>query len=206
MDVVLGSVLALLAIPVIAVLAIGVACSLRCSPFFTQQRVGRDGRPFRFWKLRTLPRAAPAYADKYAIQGLGTPRLARFLRRTHLDELPQLFLVVRGHMSLVGPRPEMPHLHAGAEQGFACARTSVRPGCAGLWQASVDQHGLIWEAPEYDLFYLRHASVLLDLWILWRTVALITGLGGHVNLSDVPRSLVGAGGRSSGVLQPAAGQ
>ncbi len=206
LDVALGSVLALLAVPVIAVLAIGVACSLRCSPFFAQQRVGRDGRTFRFWKLRTLPKAAPAYADKYAIQTIATPRFTLFLRRTHLDELPQLFLVVLGQMSLVGPRPEMPQLHASADPTFARTRTSVRPGCAGLWQASVDQDRLIWDAPEYDLFYLRHASVRLDLWILWRTVVLMVGLGRHVSLGDVPPSLVGAGRRSPVGLRPATGQ
>jgi exopolysaccharide production protein ExoY len=206
LDVVLGSVLAVLAVPVIAVLAAGVACSLRCSPFFAQHRVGRDGRIFRFWKLRTLPAAAPAYADKYTIQTVETPRFARFLRRTHLDELPQLFLVVLGHMSLVGPRPEMPHLHAGADPAFARTRTSVRPGCAGLWQASVDQNRLIWDAPEYDLFYLRYASVRLDLWILWRTFTLMLGLGRHVSLGEVPPSVLAAGRRSPVALRPAAGQ
>ncbi len=207
LDLVLGSALAVLAVPIIAVLAVGVAWSLRCSPFFAQQRVGRDGRTFRFWKLRTLPKSAPAYADKYAIKTVETPRFAQFLRSTHLDELPQLFLVVLGRMSLVGPRPEMPQLHAGADERFARTRTSVRPGCAGLWQASVDQHRLIWDAPEYDLFYLRHAGVRLDLWILWRTAVLIAGFGRHLTLAEVPRSLLGIEGRApTAVLQPVAGQ
>ena len=199
-DVVLGTVLAVLAVPVIAVLAVGVAWSLRCSPFFAQQRVGRNGRTFRFWKLRTLPKAAPAYADKYAIKALETPAFARFLRRTHLDELPQLFLVLRGHMSLVGPRPEMPQLHESGDDGFARARTSVRPGCTGLWQVSVAYHQLIWEAPEYDLSYLRFANLRLDLWILWRTAAMMLGRAEPVTLDDVPRWVLHRGGRPSTVV------
>jgi lipopolysaccharide/colanic/teichoic acid biosynthesis glycosyltransferase len=179
--------LALLAVPVIAGLALVMACSLRCSPFFVQQRVGRDGRSFRFWKLRTLPKAAPAYADKYAIEQIPIPRVARFLRATHLDELPQLFLVPLGRMSLVGPRPEMPQLHRDGDEAFARARTSVRPGCTGLWQVSAAYHRLIWEAPEYDLAYLRLASLRLDLWILWRTLAMTLGWAGPVTLDDLPR-------------------
>ena len=198
MDVALGAVLALLAVPVIAVLAVGVALSLGCSPFFAQERVGRDGRIFRFWKLRTLPKAAPVYADKYAIKALETPRFTRFLRRTHLDELPQLFLVLRGRMSLVGPRPEMPQLHESGDEGFARARTSVRPGCTGLWQVSVAYHQLIWEAPEYDLSYLRSANLWLDLWILWRTAAMMLGRAEPVTLDDVPRWLLHARAAPSG--------
>jgi lipopolysaccharide/colanic/teichoic acid biosynthesis glycosyltransferase len=186
LDVVVGSALALLAVPVILGLALVMACTLRCSPFFVQQRVGRDGRLFRFWKLRTLPTAAPVYADKYAIAKIPIPAIARFLRSTHLDELPQLFLVPLGLMSLVGPRPEMPQLHSSGEDGFARARTAVRPGCTGLWQISDAYHRLIWEAPEYDLAYLSHANIRLDLWILWRTAAMMVGRASPVSLADVP--------------------
>ncbi len=186
-DLVAGSALALLAVPVIVGLALVMACSLRCSPLFVQQRVGRDGRSFRFWKLRTLPKAAPAYADKYAIEQIPIPRVARFLRATHLDELPQLFLVPLGLMSLVGPRPEMPQLHESGDQAFARARTSVRPGCTGLWQISAAYHRLIWEAPEYDLSYLRLANLRLDLWILWRTATMAVGRSRPVTLDEIPR-------------------
>lgn len=191
LDLIVGSVLAVLAAPVVALLAIAVACSLRCSPFFVQERVGRGGTTFRMWKLRTLPRSTPRDADKYAIQSVNLTRLARFLRSTHLDELPQLFLVPLGRMSLVGPRPEMEKLHARGDRGFARARTSVAPGCTGLWQASVDHHRLIWEAPQYDLFYVRHSSLRLDLWILGRTVMMMVGLRPPISLGDVPAGLLG---------------
>lgn len=190
-DVIAGSILALAALPLIVVFALVTAWSLRCSPFFVQPRVGRGGKLFPCWKLRTLPTTAPRDADKYAIRDLPIPRFARFLRATHLDELPQLFLVPIGFMALVGPRPEMANLHSSGDPAFAQARTSVRPGCTGLWQTSVDHHRLIWEAPHYDLFYLRHANVRLDAWILWRTVASALHLRGQISLDDVPRRWVG---------------
>lgn len=192
-DLLAGSVLALLAVPVVAALAVVLAWSLRCWPFFVQERVGLHGRTFRLWKLRTLPRAAPANAHKYAIRAVTTTPLARFLRRTHLDELPQLLLVPFGPMTLVGPRPEMTTLHRAGEPEFARARTSVRPGCTGLWQISVEQHRLIWEAPQYDLFYLRHAGLRLDAWVLARSVLMVLGLRPTVTLAHVPPWILGRG-------------
>ena len=189
-DVVAGSVLALLAFPVVVLLAFATLCSMRCSPFFVQPRVGCGGKLFPCWKLRTLPKGASTEADKYSIRSISIPRFARFLRSTHLDELPQLFLVPIGLMTLVGPRPEMASLHNGGDPDFAMARTSVRPGCTGLWQTSVDQNRLIWEAPQYDLFYLRHQSLRLDAWILWRTVATALRLRPPISLDDVPRKVV----------------
>jgi lipopolysaccharide/colanic/teichoic acid biosynthesis glycosyltransferase len=149
-------------------------------------RVGRNGEPFRFVKLRTLPSSAPAYADKYEIRSVSIPAFARLLRATHLDELPQLVLVLLGRMSLVGPRPEMPRLHDSFVDGHRHAREQLRPGCAGIWQVSQDNHRLISEAPEYDVFYAGHASLRLDAWILWRTALLAIG-GRRVSLADVPR-------------------
>ena len=106
-------------------------------------------------------------------------------------------------MSLVGPRPEMPQLHDSGDEGFARARTSVRPGCTGLWQVSVAYHQLIWEAPEYDLSYLRFANVGLDLWILWRTAAVMLGWAEPVRLEDVPRWVLHRGARPSTGVVPA---
>ncbi len=186
LDVVLGGLLALIILPVVAVFAIGLALSLRCSPFFVHKRVGYRGRVFRLIKLRTLPRNAPPYANKYEVSSIRVPPLARFLRQSHLDELPQLFLVPLGRMSLVGPRPEMPHLHAEGDQRFAESRTSARPGCTGLWQLSPDANRLIWDAPWYDEFYLRHSSVRLDLWVLWRTLLHFSRLGQLVTIDRVP--------------------
>lgn len=193
LDLAVGLVLAVLSLPVILVLALGSVASLRAWPFFVQSRVGRDGKLFRIVKIRTLPPQAPRSAPKYALQGLPIPRYCSFLRRTHLDELPQLLLVPLGRMSLVGPRPEMPELVGTFDPSFLAARSAVRPGCTGLWQISVDSPKLLHEVPEYDLFYLEHAGLRLDLWILWRTVRGLLPRHPEVKCESVPLWVYGRG-------------
>lgn len=187
-DLVVGTALAVVAFPVIVLLAAAVCFSFRTwRPIFLQERVGRRGRRFTVPKLRTLPPSAPVDADKYVIASVPTTRLGRFLRRTHLDELPQLLLVPPGQMSLVGPRPEMPWLLERFDERFVATRSTVRPGCSGLWQVSGDAHKLIGEAPEYDLWYIAHAGVRLDLWILWCSVLALGGRSPLVTCADVPQ-------------------
>jgi lipopolysaccharide/colanic/teichoic acid biosynthesis glycosyltransferase len=185
-DLVVGTCLAVLSLPAIVVLAVAVAISLRAWPFFVHERVGHRGRLFRFVKLRTLPPATSPYAAKYALSLDTVPPFARWLRRTHLDELPQLLLVPLGHMSLVGPRPEMPGLHATLDPRLAEARVSVRPGCTGLWQIGTDCHRLIGESPEYDLYYVGASALPLDAWIIARTIWLMIAGRGHIRLEDIP--------------------
>lgn len=185
-DIVLGTVLALAVLPVVVALALALSHSLRAWPFFTQERVGRGGRPFRIVKLRTLPRSVPRYALKDDLREVLVPSLARFLRRHHLDELPQLALVPIGRMSLVGPRPKLPDHVEVMDLGFSRHRTQVRPGCSGLWQIGPASDKLIRDSPEYDEFYLRHRSFRLDGWILWRTARLMLGFGARSGLTDVP--------------------
>ena len=92
------------------------------------------------------------------------------MRRLHLDELPQLFLVVIGKMSLVGPRPEMHSLTTHYGDEFAAQRTQVRPGCTGLWQISEHCTKMIFEHPEFDLQYVQNRSLRFDMWIIARTL------------------------------------
>jgi lipopolysaccharide/colanic/teichoic acid biosynthesis glycosyltransferase len=169
LDLILAVPLAIVWTPIIGLLALGSAVSLRSWPFFTQPRVGHRGAHFRFIKVRTFPRSTPVQADKYALASITTTRFGRFLRRTHLDELPQIYLVCLGSMSLVGPRPEMPDLSERFDPEFARERTRVRPGCTGMWQVSPDAGRLIAEAPEHDLAYLETATCALDLRVLWQT-------------------------------------
>lgn len=185
-DMVLGSLLAVMALPIILVLAAAVATSLRTWPFFSQVRIGRGGQPFRIIKLRTLPRRSPRYASKYELDQEELPGLVRYLRATHLDELPQLMLVPFGKMSLVGPRPEMEMLHHQLDPEFASLRTIVRPGCAGLWQITPAASQLIGESPQYDICYLRNISLSFDLWILWRSLLLMSGLRPPCSFRDLP--------------------
>jgi exopolysaccharide biosynthesis polyprenyl glycosylphosphotransferase len=138
---------------------------------FTQERIGRGGKPFRLYKFRSM------YVDalKYALhpEDAEDPRITpigRFLRRTSLDELPQLINVLRGEMSLVGPRPEMPFI---VEQYDAHQRQrlDVIPGITGLWQLSADRAFLIHENIFYDLYYIRHRNFFMDIAVLVHTIA-----------------------------------
>jgi hypothetical protein len=127
------------------------------------------------------------------IDAMPLPWLCRKMRATHLDELPQLLLVVVGQMSLVGPRPRLPEEVEPVSADYDAARTSVRPGCTGLWQLSVAADDTATSAPRFDLFYLEHASLRFDLWILVRTIGWVLGLVKAIDLNDVPAYLRGPG-------------
>jgi lipopolysaccharide/colanic/teichoic acid biosynthesis glycosyltransferase len=178
--------LAIVTMPVVAVLALISAYVFRAWPFYVQTRVGRNGRPFRFVKVRSLPADVPDYLDKYALRHRMNSRWSQIIRRSHLDELPQLWHVVRGQMSLVGPRPEMLPLSGRFDAAFGAARVETPPGCTGIWQVSTTNDLLIGEAPQYDLFYLRYASRRLDLWILWRTVLEVLPGDRRVRFTEIP--------------------
>jgi lipopolysaccharide/colanic/teichoic acid biosynthesis glycosyltransferase len=185
-DIVMSTVLLLLTLPIVLIAVVGSAISLRAWPFFVQGRVGRGGDRFLFIKVRTLRVDVPGYIDKHQLDASQIPPFCRMLRRLHLDELPQLLLVLQGKMSLVGPRPEMAYLHRRMPESFAQMRTAVRPGCTGLWQVSVASAELISTSPHYDRFYLAHRTLRLDIWILYRTAINMIGLGGRISLDDVP--------------------
>ena len=171
-----GVALSIVTAPAIVLLAVGSAVSFRAWPLFVQKRLGRGGRPFNFVKLRSLPIDTPADADKYTIATTTTTRWGSFLRGSHLDELPQCWLVLTGRMSLVGPRPEMPALAATFDASFMEERLAVRPGITGPWQVSMACLGLIGEAPEFDRLYLAHAGPRLDAWVSLRTIGVLVGL------------------------------
>ena len=188
-DLVVGSVLCFLSLVVAVALMVGSMLSFRANPLFVQTRVGRYRKHFRVIKIRSLPTATHAYTDKYSLRSEPTTGFGSFIRATHLDEIPQLWLVLIGRMSLVGPRPEMANLADLFVPHQAQARSPFRPGCTGLWQLSHHSGGLMSESPEYDLFYAEHQSALLDLWILWRTVKQIAFRGASISLADVPARL-----------------
>lgn len=137
---------------------------------FRHQRIGLRGRPFDILKFRTMY----VDTDPYAVSPEGdrdrriTP-FGRLLRSTGLDELPQLWNVLRGDMSLVGPRPEMPFI-VETYNSIERLRLEAKPGITGLWQLSPDRHQQIHENLEYDLYYLNHYGPLLDVLLLLETV------------------------------------
>ena len=185
-DVVLGSVLLLLTAPLALAGAMVSLATYRAWPFFVQSRVGCGGRTFRMVKIRTLAPTTPTALGKHDLEPHRPGPACRFLRAHHLDELPQLMQVISGSMSLVGPRPEMPELHADLPPDFARLRVEVRPGLTGLWQISRALDGLIGEAPEYDVHYVRRPTILLDVWILSRTALRLIGHRPVSSLDDVP--------------------
>jgi lipopolysaccharide/colanic/teichoic acid biosynthesis glycosyltransferase len=195
LDLLVGSVLTVVTAPVLLILAIGVAVSLRAWPLFSHWRVGQHGRPVRIFKLRTLPTSTPPYADKFELQieDLPLPWLCRVLRRTHIDELPQLWLVVTGKMSMVGPRPVQGPDIEPVPETFSALRSAVKPGCTGLWQISAASSGTATSVPEFDLFYIHRASIRFDLWILARTVGWMLCLAKPVSIDSVPRWALAAG-------------
>lgn len=177
--------LALVTLPVLALVLLTSAAVYRAWPIFCHERLGEGNRPFPFPKVRTLPPDTDRYADKYAIDADALPWPMAIVRRTHLDELPQLWLVAAGRMSLVGPRPEMAALAERLPAAMVAERATVRPGITGLWQVSPYCTGLICERPEIDILYVRHRNAALDLWIVARTVPKVL-LGRTTALHEIP--------------------
>ncbi len=170
LDVLVAATLVLLAGPLAAVIAILIKKTSPGPVLFRQTRVGRAGRLFTIYKLRTMYQEAPDYG--YSPGQVDDPRvtqLGRFLRRTSLDELPQLINVLMGQMSIVGPRPEMPFI-VGQYTALQRQRLTVKPGMTGLWQISADRAFQIHENLEYDLYYIRHRSLFMDLAIVLHTL------------------------------------
>ncbi|EHN11136.1 Undecaprenyl-phosphate galactosephosphotransferase [Patulibacter medicamentivorans] len=173
--VVAGSALLVLGIP-LALVALAVRLESPGDPIFRQRRVGRDGRAFDVLKLRTMVQGAERMGAGLAIEqgDARITRLGALLRRTSIDELPQLVNVVRGEMAIVGPRPTVP-VQVERYDDRQRERLLVRPGLTG-WAQIQGRTTLSWpERIELDRFYVAHRSLLLDLRILLRTVRVVLG-------------------------------
>jgi lipopolysaccharide/colanic/teichoic acid biosynthesis glycosyltransferase len=165
---------AVLSAPVIGLVALAIRLESHGCPIYTQTRVGKDGREFSIYKLRTMVHGAEFVGAGLAIQE-GDDRITRvgaLLRRYSLDELPNLWNVVRGEMSIVGPRPTIPvQVSQYTERQFG--RLRVKPGITG-WAQVNGRAALPWaERIELDLWYVEHRSLALDLRILARTAQLV---------------------------------
>jgi lipopolysaccharide/colanic/teichoic acid biosynthesis glycosyltransferase len=177
-DFALSLTLLVLAAPVLLLAVVLVKLTSRGPAFYSQTRLGRYGKPYRIYKIRSMyhnceRRAGPQWAT--ARDPRITP-VGRFLRATHLDELPQLWNVLRGDMSLVGPRPERPEIAAALDRAIPhySGRLLVRPGLGGLAQVQLPPDTDLASVRlklAYDLYYVQHISLWLDL-----RVALATGL------------------------------
>lgn len=148
--------------------------------FYRQVRVGKDGRPFEMFKFRTM--YTHMGGDAVTPSDESDPRITpigRLLRRYSLDEMPQLINVLKGDMSMVGPRPEMPFI-VEAYGPLERERLRAKPGITGLWQISYARNEAIHENLDYDIYYVENRSLLLDCVILFLTMfAIVKGTGAH---------------------------
>lgn len=166
----------LLSSPVLALAIVAIRLESPGHPIYRQRRIGRDGRPFDVMKLRTMVDGAEKMGAGLAVDE-GDARITRigaFLRRTSIDELPNLVNVLRGEMAIIGPRPTVPvqvEQYTERQRG----RLAIRPGITG-WAQVNGRATLPWEERiELDLWYIEHRSWRLDVQILWRTLLMVFG-------------------------------
>ncbi|WP_370646065.1 sugar transferase [Sporolactobacillus sp. STSJ-5] len=180
-DLLLGLVGMVIAAPIIFIFSVLIVMETPGSPFYVQERVGKGGKTFRLVKLRSMRKDAERGGAQWAqAHDPRVTRIGRFIRKTRIDELPQFLSVVKGDMSLIGPRPERPMFTEEFDReipGFK-NRLLVKPGLTGLAQVSGGYDLSPKEKLVYDLEYVRNLSPALELNILMRTVkVLLTGDG-----------------------------
>ncbi len=187
MDLIIGIPCLMVGLPIILMAALVIRCVSRGPAFFIQERVGLDGKSIFIWKLRTMyldaqerleahlesdPQAREEWFRHFKLRN--DPRIlpwtGKFLRSTSLDELPQIWNVLRGDMSLVGPRP-LPRYHLQAcSPEFMELRHSVPPGLTGMWQIQVRSEGDLTALQEWDTHYITNWSLRMDLGLLLKTI------------------------------------
>jgi lipopolysaccharide/colanic/teichoic acid biosynthesis glycosyltransferase len=190
-------VLLLCLLPLMVVIALMIWVDSPGSPLYIQKRIGKDGRPFWMYKFRTMVRNHSSSEErKYMAdfvagrvqpnvdaQGAATfksakaehiTRVGRFLRKSSLDELPQLWNIVRGEMSLIGPRPNVPW-EVAAYTHTHRQRLAALPGITGLAQVRGRSNIKFDEIVEHDIFYIRHQNLKLDMQIIWWTLVRVLG-------------------------------
>jgi exopolysaccharide biosynthesis polyprenyl glycosylphosphotransferase len=185
LDLVFSLTLGLIILPLIPLIAIAIKLGSKGPVFYSQRRIGLGGKPFEIYKFRTMRMDAEANGAVWAqAADPRVTRAGRFMRLTRIDELPQLWNVLRGEMAVVGPRPERPEFTEVLEReipGYELRHT-VKPGLTGWAQVCYRYTSSIRDTRakvEYDLFYVKHLSLRFDLTILARTVKVVLGRQGQ---------------------------
>lgn len=179
-DVVVALLVLLLCLPVMLVVALFIKSGSSGPIMFKQQRVGKDGRLFSIYKFRSMVMDADKSGPHFTSDS--DPRITkvgRFVRRTSLDELPQLMNVLKGDMSLVGPRPNVPKQRSEYTEAEWKERSKVRPGITGLAQAVKRSQATPVERTQLDLEYVRRSSFLFDIYVILLTIKQIVLKGGN---------------------------
>ncbi len=190
-DLLASSILLVLLSPAMLLIALAIRLDSHGPAIFRQERVGENGKPFFMYKFRTMRDGADRMVSKLEEQGVygngvykvkddpRVTRVGRILRRISLDELPQMINVLKGEMSLVGPRPEQPWI-VDRYECWQRKRLSVMPGMTGWWQVNGRSDRPMYLNTEYDLYYIQNYSPILDLKILWKTVwVVLKGKGAY---------------------------
>ncbi|MGI6457861.1 MAG: exopolysaccharide biosynthesis polyprenyl glycosylphosphotransferase [bacterium] len=174
MDLMIASTLLLMACPFLPLISLLIRLSSKGPAIFKHTRIGKDGKPFIMYKFRTMYRdvneyqEAPIRKDDPRV----LPYIGQWLRRSSLDELPQLWNVIKGEMSMVGPRPEMPFI-VNTYEPWQRRRLKVLPGITGLWQISGRKDIPLKSHLEYDFYYIQNQSLLFDIIILLKTIPVV---------------------------------
>ena len=184
-DFILALILAVLLIAILPLIAIAIKLQDRGSVFYTQKRIGLDGREYIIYKFRTMIENAESAGAQFA--GMKDNRITpvgKFLRKTRLDELPQVWNILRGEMSFVGPRPERSEFvsELTRQMPFYAVRNLIKPGLTGWAQINYPYAGTFEEnlkKLEYDLYYLKNRSILLDIAILFKTLNIVLRFKGR---------------------------
>lgn len=183
-DIILSTIGLIVLSPIMGIIAYRIKKEDGGPVFYKQVRVGKNGHQFRMYKFRSMIVNADQLLEKLKNQNEVTgamfkmkhdPRITKigqFIRKHSLDELPQLVNVLKGDMSLVGPRPPLPS-EVNHYTDYDKQRLYVTPGCTGLWQATERNNVGFDEMVKLDLKYIQRASLYYDLWIIWKTITII---------------------------------
>jgi exopolysaccharide biosynthesis polyprenyl glycosylphosphotransferase len=179
-DIIIGCSMLILVLPLVVLIALAIKIDSPGTIFYRQQRVGKFGKRFTLFKFRSMRADAESGGNALWAQRHDSrvTRIGRFIRATRIDELPQLVNVLRGEMSLVGPRPERPHFVEQLARAipFYSQRSYVKPGVTGWAQVNFPYGASVEDAREklsYDLYYVKHRSLLLDAFILLSTIRVV---------------------------------
>lgn len=179
-DIIVSLFALLLCLPVMVLVAALIKLESRGPVIFKQERVGLNGDLFSIYKFRSMAVDAESEGPYFtSANDLRITRTGRFIRKTSLDELPQMLNVLGGSMSLVGPRPNVPRQIAGYTEAEWNERNSVRPGITGLAQAKLRSAATPEQRTQLDLEYVNKASMLFDVWVILLTVKQIFFKGGN---------------------------
>ncbi|KPV58433.1 hypothetical protein QJ48_16755 [Paenibacillus sp. A3] len=179
-DLILSIALILFLLPVLIMVAILIKLESEGPVVFKQHRIGKGGKPFVIYKFRSMyTHVAREGRSPENDQDPRITKVGRFIRKTSLDELPQLFNILKGDMSFIGPRPEQKSIVEQYYTDTENGRFSVKPGITGLWQISEDRKKPIHENLHHDLYYIKRASFWLDIKIIFGTLRVMIKSNTH---------------------------